>query len=153
MIGQKSERDRIIEILDLAKAEAKKLRAKNPRHELLRLLANPEDDVVWNEFQERFGIKNIDCAQEYFWGQYYLALKDEYLALKDMLGVGDEVCFTEDAIKDEAWVGKIDPADVFKVMAIDSEGRAYLNGVVAYDNDKTEVALLSVDPNCLRKAT
>lgn len=146
MIGQKSEHDRVVEIFDLANGEAKKLRAKNHHHELLRLLANPEDEAVWNEFQDRFGIKSIDCAQEYFWGQYYLALKNA-------LGVGDDVCFTEDAIKKDAWVGKIDPVDVFKIIAVDNEGHVYLNGVVAYDNEKTEAAWISVDPNCLRKAT
>jgi len=144
MIGQKSERDRIIEIFDLAKAEAKKLRAKNPKHELLRLLVDLEDDVVWDEFQNRFNGPKL--TQEYFWGQYYLALKDA-------LGVGDDVCFTADAIKDEAWVGKINPADVFKIIAIDSDGHAYLNGVVTYKNNENKVALISVDPSCLRKAT
>ena len=143
MFTQKSEHNRVIEIFDLAKAEAKKLRAKNPRHELLRLLANPEDNAVWEEFQNRFNSSRV--TQGYFWGRYYLALKDA-------LSVGDDVCFTQAAIESEEWVGKIDPADVFKIMAIDSEGRAYLNGVVAYDNGENEVALMSVDQSCLRKA-
>ena len=76
MIAQKSQKDRIIEISDMAYAEGMKLRAKNPEHELLRLLADLEDDAIWKEFQDRFGIKDFEFAQEYFWGQYYMALKN-----------------------------------------------------------------------------
>jgi len=150
MITEKPERDRIIEVSDLAYFEAKKLRAKNPKHELLRLTDNPEDDAIWNEFQNRFGRKDIECAQEYFWGQYYLALKDS-------VGVGDDVCFTKEAIEnsknsDGALISKINPADVFTIIAVDSEGQAYLKGAVVYDNRDPDGILISVDQNCLRRA-
>lgn len=148
MVTQKSERDRVAEIFDLAKDEGKKLRAKNPRHELLRLLAYLEDDVIWAEFQNRFN--GIKLSQEYFWGQYYLALRDA-------LGIGDNVCFTEDAIaysknSNDAWIGKIDPADVFEIIALDSKGRVYLKGDVIYGDNDSEAVLISVDQSCLRKA-
>lgn len=148
MITQKSEGDRVSEAFDLAKCEGKKLQAKNPRHELLRLLAYLENNVVWDEFQNRFNSTNL--SQEYFWGQYCLALKDA-------LGVGDNVCFTEDAIANnkngnDAWIGKIDPKDVFKIIALDSKGLVYLKGDVIYGNDDSDAVLISVDQSCLRKA-
>ena len=147
MITQKSEGDRVSEVFDLARFEAKKLRAKNPRHELLCLLAYLEDDVIWGEFQDRFN--SLKLSQEYFWGQYYLALKDA-------LGVGDNVCFTEDAIAnskngDDAWIGKINPKDVFKIIALNSKGLVYLKGDVIYGNNDSDAVLISVDQSCLRK--
>jgi len=126
MNTQKSERERIIEISDIAYSESKKLRAKNPKHELLRLMDTPEEDAIWNEFQNRFGRKDIECAQEYFWGQYYLALQDA-------IGIGDNVCFIEETIEN------------------DKNSDAYINGAAICDNEDHDDVLIFIVQRFIRK--
>lgn len=78
----------IIAIYDLdhestmAIKEAFELRRENPKHELLRLLIDPENDATWNKFQKRFGKKGVSkkerctaSVQAYFWHRYRLALE------------------------------------------------------------------------------
>ncbi|KKP68469.1 MAG: hypothetical protein UR66_C0005G0016 [Candidatus Moranbacteria bacterium GW2011_GWE1_35_17] len=67
----------------LAVEEARKLRKKNPQHELLDLFLKADDDEVWEGFQTRFGKEGLSkeqrgCApaQAYFWAKYYVALRD-----------------------------------------------------------------------------
>lgn len=67
----------------LAIEEAFKLRGENPKHELLRLLVDPENDETWNRFQKRFGKKGVSkkerctaSVQAYFWHRYRLALEE-----------------------------------------------------------------------------
>ena len=67
----------------LAVMEARRLRALNENHELLRLWSEADNDEVWEEFQTRFGKEGLskeqrscEPAQAYFWANYYIALRN-----------------------------------------------------------------------------
>jgi hypothetical protein len=66
----------------LAMETAKELYKRDPNHELLRFFEKADDDKIWNEFQERFGIRDATKAERnnpngraYLFVHYFLALK------------------------------------------------------------------------------
>jgi len=158
-----SDRDEVVDGMDLALEEGRKLIKKNPKHELLRLLTDAGDDAIWEEFQRRFGKEGLSeeersshRAQAYFFGQYFLALKK---AVEEEIGVGDVVYFTEEAVKTfnesddvkNGLVSRVLLNDRLTVTGIDSEGNVHLGEKSVISGGETTP--IPISRSSLMKAT
>ncbi len=78
----------------LALEEAKRLRLKDPDHELLRYIEHAKDQAVWEEFLTRFGPPDLSreerqsyAAMASVYTTYIVALRDANLATPEQLSL------------------------------------------------------------------